>query len=387
MERGTVSLSSARMDRGNKLGKSSKNTSKTNNNIYMDLKEIIREYALRYLPAKTLHRSLTVCRDWKLQISSPFFIHNQSISFRTVSGLFFQSPGNPPSFLSIDQLAYGVPDPELKFLPEPVNVRASSNGLLCCQGQSEDKAYYVCNPVNQQWKKLPEPTANHGSNPAIVLVFEPSLLTFVAEYKVVCIYPSTDIEQAYEFEIYSSEKDSWRVPGEMFFSNTSLSFCRGLYLNGVAYWPTNYGKIISFDLKKERAVDIYGCYYSYSPRHGSGSSLGEMNGKPCLTYMNGLFISVNVLQTIYASTMPMNSKARSWETKHKVQVKAADIKAEASVQPQVLLTCDNVIVFQVKSRVFSYDLNTDKTTFVCDKGELSSSSAVFPYVNSLVSLI
>uniref|UniRef100_A0A7C9F6S5 F-box associated beta-propeller type 1 domain-containing protein n=1 Tax=Opuntia streptacantha TaxID=393608 RepID=A0A7C9F6S5_OPUST len=377
------------MERGKRVGKSSKNTSKTNNNIYMDLKEIIREYALCYLPAKALHRSVTVCRDWKLQISSPFFIHNQSISFRSVSGLFLQSPGSPPSFLSLDQMAYGVPDPELKFLPEPVDVRASCNGLLCCQGRAGDRAYYVCNPVNKQWKKLPKPTASHGSTPAIVLVFEPSLLNFVAEYKVVCLFPSTDIEEAYEFEIYSSAQDSWKVPGEMFFSKTSLCFDRGLCVNGVAYWPTNYyGKVTSFDLKKERAVDIYGCYNTYTcGGAGSGSSLGEIDGKLCLASMRGLAIAVSVLQTIYAHTMPMNSKTRPWETKHQVQLKAADVKIEGSAQPRVLLTWDNVIVFQFGKRVFSHNLKTSETTTLSENADISSGCAVFPYVNSLVCLI
>uniref|UniRef100_A0A5B7BCM1 F-box protein At3g26010-like beta-propeller domain-containing protein n=1 Tax=Davidia involucrata TaxID=16924 RepID=A0A5B7BCM1_DAVIN len=149
-----------------------------NNKIYMDLKDIIREHALPFLPAKSLFRFQGVCRDWKLQISTPFFAHNQSLSFHTFSGIFLQSLGNPPSFVSIDPKSCGVPDPSLKFLPEPVDISASSNGLLCCQGCTGDKAYYICNPVTRQWKKLPKPNGDHGPDPAVVLVFEPSLLNF-----------------------------------------------------------------------------------------------------------------------------------------------------------------------------------------------------------------
>ncbi|CAL5368910.1 unnamed protein product [Camellia sinensis] len=76
-----------------------------------------------------------VCRDWTLQISTPFFAHNQSLTFQAISGLFCQSSGgDPPSFISIDPQSCGVPDPSLKFLPEPIDIRASSNGLICCQG-------------------------------------------------------------------------------------------------------------------------------------------------------------------------------------------------------------------------------------------------------------
>jgi hypothetical protein len=174
------------MDRGKR---SNNIIANRNNKIYMDLKDIIREHTLPFLPAKSLFRFKTVCRDWKLQISTPFFAHNQSNCFHDVSGLFCQSRSNPPSFISLDPNSYGVPDPSLQFLPEPVDIKTSSNGLLCCQGHTGDKAYYICNPVTKQWKKLPKPNAYHGSDPSLVLMFEPSLLNFVAEYKLICAFP------------------------------------------------------------------------------------------------------------------------------------------------------------------------------------------------------
>ncbi|KAA8547347.1 hypothetical protein F0562_003789 [Nyssa sinensis] len=219
------------MDRGKKPNKF---IVSTNNRIYMDLKDVIREHALPFLPAKSLSRFQGVCRDWKLQISTPLFAHNQSLSFHAFSGLFCQSPGDPPSFFSIDPESYGVPDPSLKFWPDPVDIRASSNGLLCCQGW-RDRAYYICNPVTKLWKKLPEPNGDHGSNLAVVLVFEPSLLNFVAEYKLICAFPSADFDNASEFEIYSSIEGCWKISGEICFADRKLLPRSGVHVNGVVY--------------------------------------------------------------------------------------------------------------------------------------------------------
>ncbi|XP_057491468.1 putative proline-rich receptor-like protein kinase PERK6 [Actinidia eriantha] len=91
-----------------------------------------------------------------------FFAHNQSLSFQAIPGLVCQSPGEPPSFISIHPRSCGVPYQSLKYFPEPIDIRSSSNGLICCQAGTDDKAYYICNPVTKQWKKLPKTNADHG---------------------------------------------------------------------------------------------------------------------------------------------------------------------------------------------------------------------------------
>lgn len=204
--------------------------------MYLDLKGIIREQALPFLPAKSLRRFRGVCREWKLQIATPFFAHNQSNSFHDISGFFCQSPPNLPSFISFDPSAYGVPDPSLKFLSEPVDIRTSSNALLCCQGRGGRNPYYICNHVTKQWKVLPKPNCSHGSDPALVFIFEPSILNFVAEYKLLCAFPYVDFDCEYEFEIYSSTDGVWKVFGEIYFGNKKLLPRSGVYVNGIAYW-------------------------------------------------------------------------------------------------------------------------------------------------------
>ncbi|KAH7851870.1 hypothetical protein Vadar_017605 [Vaccinium darrowii] len=210
--------------------------------MYMDLRDIIREHALPFLPAKSLFRVQVVCRDWKLQISTPFFAHNQSLSYQSLSGLFCQLPFNPPSFISIDPKSCGVPDPSLTFLPEPVDIRASSNGLICCQGRTGLKAYYICNPVTKQWKTLPNSNANH-----------------------------VDFDNATEFEIYSSSEGAWKVSGEICFASKKLVPRSGVCVDGVVYWQSKVHGIVAFDLTKDRSQLIQG---------HSGATLGMINAMP-----------------------------------------------------------------------------------------------------------
>uniref|UniRef100_A0A2P2J8Y9 Uncharacterized protein MANES_01G134100 n=1 Tax=Rhizophora mucronata TaxID=61149 RepID=A0A2P2J8Y9_RHIMU len=353
------------MDRGKKPS-----TFMTNRNckIYMDLKDIIREHTLPFLPGKSLHRCSSVCRDWKLQISSPFFAHNQSNSFRDISGFFCQTPSGLPSFLSLNALAYGVPDPSLKFLPEPVDIRCSCNGLLCCQGRAGCKAYYICNPVMQQWKKIPQPTADHGPDPALVLVFEPSLLNFVAEYKLICAFPS-DLD-GYEFEIYSSAEGSWKISGEICFGNRQIMPRTGVHADGIIYWLSRHNGIVAFDLKSERST----LHYSYL--HGT---LGQMDGKLHCASMRGANLTIAELSNSYTNTMEMHSKTKAWDVKLEVALNNSMIH-----QGNVLFVGGNVVLIQSGNSVVCVDMKTKGATILAT--EVDTSTRMVPYVNSLVEL-
>ncbi|CAL5367247.1 unnamed protein product [Camellia sinensis] len=361
------------MDRGKRPNKF---MSSRNNNIYMDFRDIIREHALPFLPAKSLLRFRGVCRDWKLQISTPFFAHNQSLCFQGFSGLFFQSRGDPPYFISVDPISCGVPDPSLKFLPEPVNIKASSNGLICCQGCTGDKAYYICNPVTRQWKKLPKTNADHGSDPAVVLVFEPSLLNFVADYKLVCAFPSIDFDDATEFEIYSSTEGSWKISGEICFASKKLVSRSGVYVDGVVYWQERHHGVVAFDLTKDRSQLIQGY-------HGATSTLGVMNGKLCSAYATGRSITVQVLSNVYSNTMQMHSNARTWKEETRFDlgnpVTAAGVGQERYM---VLFAGCNVVLVQGGKTILCYDMKTKETKIISSAAE--NNARCVSCVNSLI---
>ncbi|XP_076882470.1 putative F-box/LRR-repeat/kelch-repeat protein At1g11620 [Bidens hawaiensis] len=357
---------------------SGKHTSKflaaRNNKIYMDLKLIIREHALQFLPAKTLIKFRGVCRDWKMMISTPFFAHNQSLSYSSLSGVFLQPLGDPPTFISIDPVTCGVPDPALTFLPEPVIVLASSNGLLCCQAKSGDQAYFICNPVTKQWKKLPKPSMEHGSEPAAVLIFKPSLLNFVAEYKLVCAFQSSDFDDATEFEIYSSKDDKWKVSGEINFSAKRLIPKSGVSVDDVVYWQSAYGNILVFDMIKDRSQVIHGC-------HGNGT-LGEFNGKLCSASVNGHTLTVNVIANIYSNTMQMGSRAKLWEDKIRIPL-PNQLLSVSSYPCLVLCAGSETVLISSGRSVYICDLKTKEVRLL---GEAPADQKAVPYVNSLVAL-
>lgn len=356
-----------------------------NRTMYMDLKDIVREHALPFLPAKSLFRFLVVCTDWKLQISNPFFAHNQSNRFHDISGFFCQLQKKPPSFVSLDPLAYGISSPSLDFLPEPVDIRTSSNGLLCCQGRSEYKAYYICNPVTKRWKKLSKPNAAHGSDPAIILIFEPSPLRFMADYKLVCAFPSADFDDGYEFEIYSSSNGSWKVSGEIYFGNKKIVSKSGVYVNGIIYWQATDGGIILFDLTMERTQLLYGDYDTYCG-YISGT-LGVLDGKLCLSKPQNHALVVNVLSNAYTNTMQLRSKVKTWEQKHCITPIPSVLGENSSFsEPSgtVLFAGGNVLSFQNGGKLYSYDIKTKETQ--CLLNEFDSDTRIVAYVNTLVEI-
>ncbi|KAJ0040403.1 hypothetical protein Pint_28260 [Pistacia integerrima] len=343
----------------------------SNNKIYLDLKDIIREHALQFLPAKSLFRFTGVCRDWRFLISTPFFAHNQSNSFRKISGFFFQSSSGDQSFLSLNPMAYGVPDPSLKFLPEAVDIKSSSNGLLCCQGLTDYNAYYICNPATKQWQKLPKPENYHGPEPAVVLIFEPSVLKFTAEYKLVCAFPSE--LDGYEFEIYSSAEGSWRTSGEIFLGSCKIQPNSGVHANGIIYWTARNTKILAFDLTIERSQLYYG-----------GGTLGVINGKLCGLSVSHQKLSVKVLSNTYTNTMQMHSNIKTWET-HFITLDDSALGGAVFNPDGVLYAQDDNLVLQSGKTLYSYDMKTREAKILMNESSIISGKVV-SYVNSLVDI-
>nr|GMD58831.1 F-box protein At5g49610-like isoform X2 [Ipomoea batatas] len=330
----------------------------------MDLKDIIKEHALPFLPAKSLFRFLAVCRDWMLHISTPSFHHNQSLCCRNISGLFGQISENRYGFIPIHPESCGVPDPSLRFLPEPVEIRASSNGVLCCQGRNEDRDYYLCNPVTEQWKKLPKPTAFHGSEPALVVIFEP-------ECKLICAFESTAIDDATEFEIYSSENNSWNVSREICFGAKKADLWSGVHVNGVVYWPVGNSHILCFDLTKDRSQLLDN--YSYDPDAEPECLLGTFDGRLCKVDNNGYEVFVSVLVNAHANTMPLDYDIDMWET---LEVIAPNNPNMPLDDTKVVAVSRYTMVVESMNRFYSYDLAQPAGSY---------NVRWVPYVNSRVS--
>ncbi|KAM3290409.1 hypothetical protein P3S67_018698 [Capsicum chacoense] len=140
----------------------------------LKIKDVAKKHVLPLLPAKSLVKFRAVSNEWNHWIVSPLLSYQQSTSFQKLSGYFYQTLDgiyqSHPKFLSLDCYSTGVPSPSLRFLPERVKVLSSSSGLLLCQGQEN---YYVCNPVTKDWKTIPPHQYYHGSDPPVVLAFDP----------------------------------------------------------------------------------------------------------------------------------------------------------------------------------------------------------------------
>ncbi|KAL2531534.1 Uncharacterized protein Adt_04885 [Abeliophyllum distichum] len=336
----------------------------------MEIKDIVKDHALPYLPAKSLMRFRAVSKEWDQWITSPFFSHKQSNCFRDMSGFFHQSQNRTTaSFISLSKAAYGIPDVSLKFLPEPVVIRSSCNGLLLCQEAFGEKKYYVCNPSNKKWKAIPFPHFYQGEEPAILLAFEPSVFNFEADYHLICAVPMLD-NMTVHFEIYSSETRSWKHSAAVCVElEDSIIKSNGFYTEGIAYWETSSDKVLAFDFKNE----IYQVLVLPSERAPDGV-LTRFQGELC--YVCGYNQSGNLYTVNIYGNMSL---------KHSLFF---DLE-ELGTQHCRVLPCINsdFVIILVRGKLYCYNLKDQKFEVVSFKGIWDHQANYLPYVNSLAPVV
>lgn len=333
------------------------------------LRDIIRDHALQYLPAQSLLRLRAVSTAWKHHISSPFFAHSQSRFHRSLSGLFHHTPSplGPISYLPFDPKAYSLPDASLTFLPEAVQIVASSNGLVVCHaftsGRVEHKRYYVCNPATTQWTTLPRPV--HHWRAGVVLVFQPSALNFSADYHLVC----TNFRH---FEVFSSKTGKWDTSKAVLpipdaaAAVAAAAKSSGVAVGGVAYWRTERGGVISYDPLEDKHHVI-----APPPSAASGEwsrwEIGEMDGKLCC-----VGVAESVVE-VYA----MEARGGAWW-------KVGAVEVAGDPWPLVVEGREELVVVWVEGRVIGIEVRTGRRR-VLGEGVPMSCTQGKPYISSLVS--
>lgn len=340
------------------------------------IKEMAKNHILRYLPAKSLARCQLVSKEWDSWISTPFFAHTQSQYFNQTSGFFHDNENEHISFISLDTSSYGVPDPSLYFLPQNVSIKSSCNGLLLCQAFHDENKYYICNPTNKQWIELPFSTYYHGKQPKIVLSFEPSSLNFEPCYKVICPFSIPSEGPILYFDIYDSNTKSWKISDEICLDFTESDLkTDGVFVNGVVYWETTCGELLAFDLKNE---------FHGVQKLPLGGTLSKVNGELC--YVKGYYcnsVKICVLHVYGGGVMALKSTMR-------VHVPFDGVTDDGGMVLFKVLgnSCDDVVAFVLKSQgsncLFVYHVKERKVTGPCFIG---SSTKLFPYVNSLASIV
>ncbi|XP_073101243.1 F-box protein At5g07610-like [Elaeis guineensis] len=216
---------------------------------------------LSRLPAKSVVRFKSVCKQWLALASDPVFLAAHTrCSPLTVSGLLIQDSfrGNLFSF-SVDGGASPVlPDPSLSSLDHrfgdggPLHVLQSCNGLLLCTkpGQMLSKSHILLNPTTMQYRQIPNPPTDLYSNKyQFMLAFDPSTSL---QYRIACLSSNITLpsfDPTTHVEIYSSDTSAWELSRETV-PGGSISQ-KGVYWNGALHWITENAFVVSFDVEQQ----------------------------------------------------------------------------------------------------------------------------------------
>lgn len=333
----------------------------------MGIGDLVKDHALPFLPAKSICRFRSVSKEWNKWITNPFLAHKQSHCFQDISGFFCQIAGEH-SFISCDPHSCGVPDPSFSFLPEPVILRTTCNGLICCQSCIEDNAYYICNPVNRQWKVLPRPNYYHRPGSAVALAFEPSALKFEANYQLVCAFRLAD-HPILHFEIYSSRSKSWRLVDTICFELDALKLSGdGFYMKGMVYWETLAGSVLAFDLTYEQCWIL-----PLPPECGPEGVLTKRHGELC-------YILPHKKDNEYAIRIYGDFKM---VLKHSFPLELDDFGYTSGGLRALSCLNDDVLAILFGNRIITYHVKAQKVKIL---GTVRPDGFVtcHPYVNSLV---
>ncbi|RWW55066.1 hypothetical protein BHE74_00038314 [Ensete ventricosum] len=219
----------------------------------MTRQKVVHRILLR-LPAKSLLRFRCVSRRWNGIISSNSFVHAHAAAPRLVSGLLYQSSQGTLVYSQFCYATASLPDPSLSFLPEPVVVKASARGLLCCRGRFS-MMYYVCNPSTAVWVSLPQPGNLHNYRTEVVLMIDdlPRSNRFT-EFRVVCAFPEVGIpHHVYGLETFST--DEWRWATSKWSPRLGgLLPGSGVVVGGRACWRTTMDTVFMYDPRDEERL-------------------------------------------------------------------------------------------------------------------------------------
>ncbi|XP_008796479.1 F-box protein At5g07610-like [Phoenix dactylifera] len=220
---------------------------------------------LSRLPAKSVMRFKSVCKQWLALASDPFFLAAHTrCNPPTFSGFLVQDAVKGPltSFSAAGGASPALPDPSLSSLnrrfaaSDDILVWQSCNGLLLCRTRSPwPPGLLILNPTTMQYREIPDPpTGLYPFKYQFMLAFDPST-SF--QYRIACfscnITPTAFDPTASQLhvEIYSSDTGAWELSrsGETLPGCTPLH--KGVYWNGALNWISQNDLFISFDLEQQ----------------------------------------------------------------------------------------------------------------------------------------
>ncbi|KAL8171706.1 hypothetical protein V2J09_023510 [Rumex salicifolius] len=251
---------------------------------------------LSRVPARSLFRFKCVSRNWRCLISDDrrfALLHTKRNPKGSCSGLFSLTSSSLASnskeakerkydfILLSDSLRFAPPPPALSFLESLScsRILQSSNGLLLCSSSRSDCAYFVCNPVLGQFRRLDLPnevgSKRNWEVLGLTLAFDPSRWS---GFKVICCMSRA-------IDVYSSETGNWKRLVEGAIQELNLVFEDGAYWNGQAFWlRKESSNFLQIDFPTYRVLNLENESFkehilpcTYSMVYYFGESMGHLH--------------------------------------------------------------------------------------------------------------
>ncbi|KAI3967351.1 hypothetical protein MKW92_001921 [Papaver armeniacum] len=355
------------------------------------------------LTAKPLLVFKSVSKQWFSAISDPLFI-KQHAQKQNLCSLMVQietrNLGFEFEFISLDGSSSSSVSFETLDLPR-ARINQSCNGLclLCCSSHKdyENFTYYICNPSTRQYRRIVDFTVDMAKEKGFDMLVSVSLAydpLISPHYKAICVWkmpPEQCFSQyhAYQIEIYSSETDSWKLSGDVFYSPPSIINRNGVYWNGSLHWvhadTLEQESNICFNVDRELRTEMP-MYRSllYSEEYSVLEYFGECRGRLHL-------ISRYMLRII--DILEMKTDYTGWIKKFRVNPQ--EFPYPAVMSRFSVLHVEEVeesfrLLLRIRDQVISYDLREmsfkDLYKFAPKTWKKISQDSCYQYIETLASV-
>ncbi|KAL3381710.1 hypothetical protein AABB24_001695 [Solanum stoloniferum] len=254
-------------------------------------------------------------------------------------------------------------------------------------GKSLMKFRAVSNEWNltEDWKCIPPHQYYHGSDPAVILAFDPQG-NIESYFHLVAAVPLLDQPVVF-FEIYSSQSNSWsRSSSECLELEDTTLVGGGLYMKGMAYWSTTSNGVLAFDVKSEVSAVLR---VPIPP--GRYGALTQVKDELSYVTVNNDCGDVFMLDIYGGMDMSLN---------HSVCINLRHKKSRQTLEegPFIdngtvlcsVLPCinsgDDIVVICTTERIYLYNLSGQKVETFMTPGQLNPKRRFIPYTNSLAAI-
>ncbi|TKY69379.1 F-box protein [Spatholobus suberectus] len=383
--------------------------------VYRFLNSDVLIEILSRIPAKELLSLKLVCKEWQRVISSRSFMEAQvgRTTEVALTGFIFQEKFkwcNEDIKTVSYILARGGSNSKVNhmafdFLPEDVVMLASCKGLVCCRScfPSEQPVIYVCNPSNKEWVKLewPWPISHYDRNDrskALALAFDidPSK-GFIDTFKLVRVKQVVEEEEEEEeeeegegegyftFELYSSEKGTWRKSGEICQCYNKLVKNEGIYIGGVLHWLTDGDRVLTFDVEKELSWLVTVPVPASEFRAVPEVCIGESEGRLHYVVVSEQGVHVWCLEDYYEFKWTIvyckSLEEVEGEWPHFfMNLKSHVLERVNGPWVDPLAFKDGILLMKVCVNLYLYDVKNNKMTQACSIQDLKSQCMFNPTV-------